>query len=86
MQISDLQQVNDSCAAIAKITKRSIERHEERLRELKKLLAMVEQVGATDTIDTKDLSETTGHDVLKTALDRLSKEDAKPAAVLRVAG
>jgi hypothetical protein len=77
MQINDITQVNDSCAALAKIARRSIARHEARIAELKKLIHIAEQVGASESVDSEHTDEKAAQDVLKSALDRVDKEEAR---------
>jgi hypothetical protein len=81
MQINDVVQVNDSCAALAKIARRSILRHEARIAELKKLIHIAEQVGASESIDSDTSDEKAAQDVLKSALDRVDKEESRASLV-----
>jgi hypothetical protein len=84
MQTSDVTMVNDACAAMAKVARRSIERHEARIAELKRLLAVVEQVGAAESIERPTNDDKASADVLRTALERVNREEVKGPT--RVAG
>jgi hypothetical protein len=84
MQTPDIAMVNEACAAIARVARRSIEQHEARILELQKLLNLAEQIGATGDRAPNDPPLHHGGDILRTALDRAGREDAKNQ--LKVAG
>ncbi len=86
MQMDDLLEVNDSCAAVTTIARRSIERHEQRIKELQKLITIAEQVGAPESVSGDNRGDLKGgRDVLKMALERAGQDEAKTPAV-RIAG
>ena len=85
MQTSDVGMVNEACAAMAKIARRSIEQHEARIAELQKLVNLAEQIGASGERPAQiGTPMPQGGDILGTALDRAVREDAK--SQLKVAG
>jgi hypothetical protein len=77
VQINDIAMVNDACAALAKVARRSVEKHEARIAELKKLIALVEQFGAVETVERQLGDDKATTDVLRTALDRVSREEQR---------
>ncbi len=68
---------------MVKVARRSIEKHEQRIRDLQRLITVTEQMGAPEAVGDQRGQPTPGQDVLKAALDRADKAE-KPS--MRIAG